>query len=63
MMPNLLVACSVAVIAQGNGNEQFGNQPSENYFKRKLKINEKVNRMWTDIMNELSLKLYSSRYL
>lgn len=34
MMPNLLVACSVTVIAQGNGNEQFVNQPSENEFDR-----------------------------
>jgi hypothetical protein len=63
MMPNLLVACSVAVIAQGNGSEQFGNQASENDFDRKLKINEENNRMWTEIMNELSLKLYSRRYL
>jgi hypothetical protein len=63
MMPNLSVACSVTVTAQGNGNELFGNQPSENDFDRKLKINEENNRMWSDIMNELSLKLYSRRYL
>jgi len=40
MMPNVLVACSVTVIAtissQGDENEQFGNQPSENDFDRKL---------------------------
>lgn len=44
-------------------NEQFGNQPSENDFDRKLKINEENNRMWSEIMNELSLKLYSRRHL
>jgi hypothetical protein len=47
MMPNLLVACSVTVTAQGNGNEQFGNQPSENDFDRKLKICKENNRMWS----------------
>ena len=66
-MPNLLVACSVTVIttisSQGDENEQFGNQPSKNDFDRKLKINEENNRMWSEIMNELSLKLYSRRHL
>jgi len=62
-MPNLSVACSLTVIAQGNGNEQFGYQPSEHDFDRKLKTDEENNRMWSEIMNELSLKLYSRRYL
>ena len=53
----------MTVSAQGNGNEQFGNQPSENDFDRKLKVDEENNRMWSEIMNELSLKLYSKRYL